>query len=300
MFKKIVIVEPVLISDEGKERLKQYCNELVCFETDVDGDAETIKRIGDADCILVSYKTIISRRVIEACTNLNHVALCCSYYGKSFAVVDIDTLEKRGITFSHLEGHGDNGVVEFTLAQTINLISGANGKSFKGGSHDLTSLNVGIVGLGNLGSKIARTFKFFGSNVNYYSRTRKSDFEAKFGLNYYELNQLLRFSDIISINVNRDVLILTQESFNALGDEKVIINTSVGRCYDIDALKIWLKNKSNFYICDKSTIYCDFEVLKNYPNVIYADFIVGDTKECYQRATEQIISNIKRASDNLK
>lgn len=220
MFHKIVIVEPVLITVQGKEQLKQYCENLVCFDTDTINENETIRRIGDADCVLVSYKTQISKSIIEKCNNLKHIALCCSFYGKQFAKVDIEALEKKGITYSYLSEHGDNGVVEFTVTQIINLIHGFYGKKWKEESLDLANIKVGILGLGNLGSKIARTFKLFGSDVYYYSRTRKENLEKDIQIKYLNLVELLQTVDIISINVNRDVCLIGQDNLKKFRKRK--------------------------------------------------------------------------------
>lgn len=293
-FNKIVIVEPVLITECGKEELKNYCDMLVVFNTDVEGDDETAKRIDDADCILVSYKTVISRNVIERCKNLKHVALCCSYYGKQFAKVDIDALEKRGITYSNLCGHGDNGVVEFTVAETINLLHGFCGKRWKEENLDLSTLKVGILGLGDLGSKIAKTFKAFGCDVYYFSRTRKHNLENELNITYLELNDLLKTVDMISINLNRDVCLIGGDKLQIFGDGKIIVNTSIGKCYEAKTLKEWLKNKNNYYICDKSSVGDDLQDILDYQNVIYVRDIVGDTAQCLTRATSQIINNIKK------
>lgn len=220
MFNKIVIVEPVLITVQGKEQLKQYCKNLVCFDTDTIDENETIRRIEDADCLLVSYKTQISKSIIEKCDNLKHIALCCSFYGKQFAKVDIEALEKKGITYSYLSGHGDNGVVEFTVTQIINLIHGFYGKKWKEETLDLTNIKVGILGLGNLGSKIAKTFKLFGSDVYYYSRTRKENLEKDIEIEYLNLLELLQTVDIISINVNRDVCLIGQDNLKKFRKRK--------------------------------------------------------------------------------
>lgn len=296
MFKKIVIVEPVLITDSGKEKLKEYCEELVVFDTDTMGLEDTANRIGDADCILVSYKTKVPREVIERCKNLKHVALCCSYYGKQFAAVNIDALEERGITFSHLEGHGDNGVVEFTVAEVINLLHGFNGKVFKPNStHDLTCLKVGILGLGGLGSKIANAFKNFGCEVFYFSRTRKPSLEESLGVTYLELDELLKTADVISINLNRDVCLIGGNKLEIFGNGKIIVNTAIGKCYEASSLKKWLENKNNFYVCDKASTGSDLEDILGLENVVYSPNIVGDTAECILRATEQILNNIKNA-----
>lgn len=128
MFNKIVIVEPVLVTKQGLEELKKYCKELIYNEKDTISDEDTIERIGDADCILVSYKTVINNNIINHCKNLKYIAMCCSFYGKQYSKVDIDTVIEKGISFSYLKGHGDNGVVEFTVSQIINLIHGFGNK----------------------------------------------------------------------------------------------------------------------------------------------------------------------------
>lgn len=295
MFNKIVVVEPVLITKEGMEELKNYCNELITYTTDCVDDNDAINRIDDADCILVSYKTNISRNVIEKANNLRHVALCCSFYGKQFAKVDIDALEEKGITYSYLAGHGDNGVVEFTIAQVTNLVHGFYGKRWKEEPLDLTNIKVGILGLGNLGTKVAKGFKFFGSKVYYYSKTRKKEIEEELNIQYLDLEELLKTVDAISINVNRDICLIGGENLKVFGNNKIIVNTSIGKCYEIETLKQWLKDKNNYYICDKATINDDIKQILNYENVIYTNDIVGDTKQCYERATQQIINNIKNA-----
>jgi len=131
MFNKIVIVEPVLITEEGVEELKGFCKELIYHTTDTINDEDTISRIGDADCILVSYKTVINSNIINNCKNLKYISMCCSFYGKQYAKVDIDTLIEKGISFSYLKGHGDNGVVEFTLSGVISLLHGFGKKRWK-------------------------------------------------------------------------------------------------------------------------------------------------------------------------
>ena len=52
MFKKIVIVEPVLITEDGKNELKKYCQELIEYKEGIKSEQDTITRIGDADYVL--------------------------------------------------------------------------------------------------------------------------------------------------------------------------------------------------------------------------------------------------------
>ena len=63
-FKKIVIVEPVLLNEPSKKELKNYCQELVSFDVPTLDQKKILERIQDADCILVSSRTVISKEVI--------------------------------------------------------------------------------------------------------------------------------------------------------------------------------------------------------------------------------------------
>lgn len=118
-------------------------------------------------------------------------------------MVNIDTAEEKGITYSYLADYGDNGTVEYVVAQTINLIHGFYGKRLKTDAYDLRGIKIGILGLGSLGTKIARTFRCLDSEVYYYSRTRKQNIENELNIKYLELNELLNTVDVISINLNR-------------------------------------------------------------------------------------------------
>lgn len=295
MFNKIVIVEPVYMEKEGEKELKKYCNELTAYDTNVSDEKETIARIGDADCILVSWSTVISKEIIESCPNLKHISLCCSFYGKQFAKVDIDTAEKKGITYSYLAEYGDNGTVEYVVAETINLIHGFYGKRLKEEVYDLTGIKIGILGLGDLGTKIARAFRILDSNVYYYSRTRKENIESELNIKYLELEELLKTVDVISINVNRDVCLIGGDNLKKYGNGKAIINTAIGKCYELNSLKEWLQNKNNYYICDDATVNDDIKEILDYDNVIYTNTHSGVTRQCLERATVQIINNIRNA-----
>lgn len=301
MFNKIVGVEPILMTDEGKEALKGYCKELKLYGTKADSEGELTYRMKDADCILVPYITEIPERIIKKLSDLKHVALCCSYYGKEFAKIDIDALSKRNITFSYLAEHGDDGVVEYTISQAIMLLHGTYGYRIKEEPHDLTDVKIGILGLGNLGGKIAKAFKLFGAQVYYYSRSRKPQREVEMGITYLELEELFKTVDIISMNLNRDVCLIGGRSLELFGNHKALINTSIGRCYEIESLKKWLQCKDNYYICDASTAnFDDINEILDYENVIYTHHHVGETKQCFERATQQILRNVRQAAECMQ
>ena len=293
MFEKIVIVEPVLLTDEGRARLSDYARRVVAYDTYCRDDAETVERIGDADCILVSYRTAISGRVLENCPRLRFIALCCSYYGPRYAKVDTVRAAELGIDFAALRGHGDNGVVEYTLSQVIDLLQGTGPRRWREQPYDLTGVRVGILGLGELGLKTARAFMALGAPVWYYSRTRKQELESD-DLRYLPLEELLATVDVLSVHLNRDVCLLDGKTLPLFSPNRILVNTAVGCCCEPRALRQWLERPDNFYIFDKVSLSPETEALRDLPNVVYTDHITGDTLQCLQRATGQILNNLDR------
>lgn len=55
MFKKLVAIEPVSLIPSAEEELHRYAGEITLHEDVPSGDGEIIRRIGDADAVLVSY-----------------------------------------------------------------------------------------------------------------------------------------------------------------------------------------------------------------------------------------------------
>lgn len=296
IFEKIVVVEPVYLSAGGGRQLLGLAKQVVQFDTEPRNESELIDRIGDADCILVSPTTVVSKRVLDKAKNLRFIAMCCSYYGAQFSKVDTIYADKKNIRWAYLKDYGDNGVVEYTLASVIDLCHGLHGKKWKKEVNDLTAIKVGILGFGSLGSQIGKTFNNFGTKVFYFSKTRKLELENE-NLKYLPLDDLLKKCDVLSINLNRDVCLIGGDKLKIFGNNKVIINTSLGHCYEIESLRQWLKNPQNFYVCDSASINEDKDLIA-LENVQYLDRSCGVTKQTLQRATEQTLHNLKNFLKN--
>lgn len=111
---------------------------------------------------------------------------------------------------------------------------------------DVYGKTLGIIGCGNIGQAVARRAKGFDMKVYYYQRHRLSN-EREEGLNisYLPLDELLKISDFISLNVP-----LTEETYHLLDREKLslikkdafVINTARGPVIDEKALYEKLKN----------------------------------------------------------
>lgn len=79
-------------------------------------------------------------------------------------------------------------------------------------AYDLSGIKIGILGLGALGTKIAKSFRILNSDVYYYSRTRKKNLENELSIKYLELDDLFKTVDVMSINLNRDVCLIGGEN----------------------------------------------------------------------------------------
>jgi phosphoglycerate dehydrogenase-like enzyme len=80
-----------------------------------------------------------------------------------------------------------------------------SGPSGKAGVHELRGKTIGIVGLGNIGKKVARRAAAFDVDIQYYDIERMSeDEEDALGVRFVLFTELLRTSDVITLHVPLD------------------------------------------------------------------------------------------------
>jgi glyoxylate reductase len=114
---------------------------------------------------------------------------------------------------------------------------------------DIHGSTLGIVGMGRIGSEMARRARGFGMSVLYHNRNRRQDTEAGVDAEYVSFDDLLRRSDFITLHVP-----LTSETRHLIGDREfalmkpsaVVVNTSRGAVIDQTALYRALKERRIF------------------------------------------------------
>ena len=77
MFNKLVAIEPVSLIPSAEEALHQYAKEVVLYRDIPADDDEIVRRIGDADAVLLSYTSRMGKSVIERCPNIRYIGMCC-------------------------------------------------------------------------------------------------------------------------------------------------------------------------------------------------------------------------------
>jgi D-3-phosphoglycerate dehydrogenase len=198
----------------------------------------------DADGALLG-NDVCDSEVLNSAEKLKVV----SRHGVGVDNVDLEAATENGIIVANTPSVNKTAVAEHTMALILSLLrkipqadaslkSGKwEGPKFMGS--ELAGKKLGIVGLGAIGTEVAKRAKCFGMNVLYLKRRRREDLEKELGIVYRPLEQLLRESDIVSIH-----LPLTRETKGMIGEREIalmnkdayLINTARGEVLDDAAL----------------------------------------------------------------
>ena len=210
MFNKLIAIEPVGLVQNAKKQLHNFAKEVILYN-DIPTDADEIcKRIGNAEAVLLSYTTTLTKEILQQCKNLKYIGMCCSLYSPESANVDILYANEQGITVTGIRDYGDEGVVEYVISELVRRLHGFGAEpdgtqvlAWYGVPEEITGLTCGIVGLGKLGGMIADALSFFGAKINYFARSEKDDATKK-GYKFLPLPQLMAQSDVVICCLNKN------------------------------------------------------------------------------------------------
>lgn len=299
MFKRIVVVDNVGLNDWAKNKLQELGEQVDCYDDFPKENREIIRRIGDADCVMVSYNTLIQREVIEECKNIKYIGMCCTLYNEKSANVDIAAAKEHGITVLGINDYGNEGIVEYVVSELVRLLHGFGKHQWKNTTNEITDQKIGILGLGRTGLMVANALKFFGADMYYNDRIRREDAENQ-GIKYLPFDHLLQQVDILSTHLPKNAIALHKREFELYGNSKILINTSIGPTFSVPALKSWLENKDNYYLCEEVGMGSYFDELGSLENVIYVNKPAGRSEQCTKRQSEKSIDNVYSFLKNLQ
>jgi len=291
IFNKITIVDKCGLTSPEIEKIALLSREAISIYDDFpESESEIINRIGDSDCFLVSWHTKITAEIIRACPSLKFIGMCCSLYDEKSANVDIVEARKSGIEVKGVRDYGDEGTVEFILAQLIFLLKGLGKNKWRNEAAELTDKSIGIIGLGTLGQMVARTAVHFGMNVFYFSRTRKYELEHT-GITYLPLNELMERCDIITTHLPKNTILLTAQEFKNKKLNSILINTSLGLTFEKEAFVNWIRNDpTSFAIFDGNGGESFEGELDICNNIISTAEYSGFTIEAKKRLSQKVLS----------
>lgn len=289
--KKLVAIEPINVTEEAKQELSRFAEEVVLYPDLPENDGEKIRRIGDADGALVSFTSTIPGEVIKACPNLTYIGMCCSLYSPESANVDIRTAKQLGITVTGIRDYGDDGVVEYAISELARLLHGFGDHQWKEEQLEFRGLEIGFVGMGASGRLVSAGLQYLGAHIFYYSRTEKPELEEK-GYTYLPLDELLQRIPILITCLNKNVILLHQREFELFGDGKILMNTSISPSFDLSAAEAWVNRPGNYLLCD-SELALGGKQLLQYGNVLCAGKTSGSTMQAKVRLGEKMLCNLE-------
>lgn len=292
-FKKLVAAAPVNLVGWAREELKEYADEVVFYEEAPADGQELIERIKGADAVLVGFATQMGKEILRQAEKLEYVGMICSLYSEESANVDIAFARTRDIVVKGVRNYGDRGVAEYAVYQLIKILHGY-GMPLKGEKmREITGLKVGMIGIGDSGGLIADALHFFGAEVSYFARSVKPGREEQ-GIHYKPLAELLRDSEVVFTCLNKNTILLYKEEFEALGNGKIMFNTSIGPAADMGALEDWIRKPGNLFCCDMTEALGDMsEEIRNRENVICMGASSGMTYQAYELLSRKSLDNIR-------
>ena len=201
-------------------------------------EAELAGVVGDAHVLATRAYNKVTRRVLDAAPLLELIAQGTSGIDN----IDLEAARERGIRIVHMPGVNANAVAELVLGFLISmtrtvpfytreLVRGTFDRDDCAERHELRHFRLGIVGLGNVGSLVAKYARVFGMAVQAYDPYVA---EARVP----SLDALLRTSDILTLHVP-----LTHETRKMIGAREIamlprgsyLVNASRGEVLDQNA-----------------------------------------------------------------
>jgi len=217
------------------------------------GTPEFIQAAGDAE-----YYLGLARRMggefFRSAPNLKLVQLLSAGYDH----VDVEAARKAKVPVCNNGGANALAVAEHTIMLILAVLkrvvqfhnSVAAGKWRMGNPADVRvyemgNRTLGIVGLGNIGKKVARRARAFDTKVQYYDIRRLSEAdEDALGVRFVLFDELLRTSDILSLHVPLDDStrnLIGPRELSLMKREAIVVNTCRGPVIDENALYDALK-----------------------------------------------------------
>ena len=289
-FRKLVAIEPVSLIPAAEKELYELAEEVILYGDIPSTDEEIAARVGDADCVLLSYTSRLERGALEQCPEVKYIGMCCSLYSPESANVDIRYAASRGITVTGIRDYGDEGVIEYVVSELVRLLHGFGEEPWEEMPREITGLKVGVVGLGKSGGMIADAMHFFGAEVSYFARSEKA-WAAEKGYRFLPLKELLTESDVVFCCLNKNTVLLHEEEFEALGNRKILFNTGLSPAWDEEPMAAWLEGENRLY-CD-TVGALGGERWLTHRHVRCMGVSTGRTKQAFVRLSEKVLANMK-------
>jgi len=205
---------------------------------------ETVQFASEAEVVVVFIGSRLDKEVFVALPRLRYIITRSTGYDH----IDIEEAKRRGVVVSNVVGYGTVPVSEHTFALLLGLMRNVKegDRRVRSGRWQVRGLmgtqisgkTFGVAGTGNIGSRIALLAQAFGARVLAYDAVERQDLKAA-GVHYVEWTELLRESDVLSLNLPLNEAtrhILDRSAILMMKPGSYLVNTGRGGLIDEEAL----------------------------------------------------------------
>jgi len=267
-----------------------------------------IETTEDADVVILSHQTKLAKQAITKNKNLRMISVCSSGYDN----VNVDVATRQGIAVTNVPEYGSTAVAEYVFGLLLCLVRKIiqADKETRHGTWDahvrvtrfvgkeLQGKTIGVIGMGNVGGRVAKIAQGFGLKVLAWTRNPSIERARRSGVEFVDLQTLLETSDFVSVHVP-----LTKDTSNMISDGEIgmmkegaiLINTARGGIVNEEALVQALKNGKLGGAC--VDVFSEEPIRRNNPllktdNVIVSPHVAFCTEASLKKLVQTSISNV--------
>jgi D-3-phosphoglycerate dehydrogenase len=209
--------------------------------------------LAEAEALLIRSRTKIHQGLLEQTPRLKYVVTATS----GFDHVDFEACQKRNIQVAYTPEANADAAAEHTFALMLNLVRSVNAgdrairrhewKESLPKTHGLKGLQLGLVGLGRIGQRVAALARAFGLQVAAHDPYLEPEIFKKLEVQKLSLIEIFLSSDIISLHVpltKETKYLVNHQTLEHFNPEAYLINTARGEL--IDELELAIRMEEGF------------------------------------------------------
>ena len=270
---------------------------------------EIIERALPGD-VLLTNKVVFDRKLIEALPNLK----CIGVIATGFNIVDIDAANERGIVVTNVPAYSTASVAQVAIAHLLNMTTHAEHYTREAREGvwsrsidytycsapfiELDGKTMGVVGLGNIGSTVARIAAAFGMKVIAFT-SKPQEALPQYITRAKSLDEVFRVSDAVSLHcpLTADTRgMVDARRLSLMKPTAMLINTSRGPLIVEEDLAAALKN--GVIASAAVDVLCQEPPAANNPllaldNCYFTPHIGWTSAEARQRLMDVVVDNVK-------
>ncbi|KGI61466.1 D-2-hydroxyacid dehydrogenase [Prevotella sp. S7 MS 2] len=299
-------INPGDLSWEGLKSLGEF------VEYERSTGKEVVERAKDADVVLTN-KVSIREKEMSQLPKLKYIGVMATGYN----TIDLEAARKRGIVVTNIPAYSTDSVAQMTFAHILNIMNRVDhyaelnrqGKwsdnpdfcYWDSPLHEIAGKTLGIIGLGNIGMKVAMIAKEFGMDV--FAYTSKNSADLPDGIQKTTFDGLLSVSDILTLHcplTPETRGMINKETIKMMKQGAIIINTGRGPLVDeqdvADALESGQLAGYGADVMYEEPPRKDNPLLRQ-PNAFITPHVAWATFEARKRLVDICVENVKAFID---